>query len=290
MIQTPRVPAPGETVLGHSATFFSGGKGANQAVAAARMGANVTMVACVGNDPAGERQLSNLTANGVATRGVTVREEASTGLAIVTVVETGENSIIVIPGANQAVDLDHQRQLTELLRPGDVFLTQLELPAIRVAQALAAARARGAYTILNAAPMTELSGMTDNVDLLVVNQTEAATLSHEMLDGRTQLTTIGQPEQLAAQLAAALGCAVVITLGPDGAVFADGSAAFATPGQQVEVVDTTGAGDTFVGTLAARLAQSEQPAEALRLANAAAALACTLPGAQAAMPTGAELF
>lgn len=169
-----------------------------------------------------------------------------------------------------------------------------------MAEAFAAAHARGAYTILNAAPMTELSGMTDNVDLLVVNQTEAATLRQEMLDGKAQLTAIGQAERLAARLATVLGSAVVITLGPDGAVFADGNAALLSPASRsrsstpwapaMPSSEHLPPGWPNRNSRRARLAESEQLAKALRLANAAAARSCTSPGAQAAMPTKAELF
>jgi ribokinase len=292
MIRTSRIPKPGETITGHSLVHGSGGKGANQAVAAARIGADVSMIGAVGDDQAGREQLSNLAANGIRTDALMVAS-GPTGLAVVTVTDEGENSIIVIPGANATIGRDHSTTLTS----DAVFLTQLELPAATVLAGLRSAQSAGAYTILNAAPMTDLDELVDVVDLLVVNETEAEALvqSHAAL-----ASAPSDGPGLASAIAADINAAVIITLGSAGAVLAAGTDTGQTtvvtvPAEPVDVVDTTGAGDTFVGALAATLTSPRGPidlhriGEAVRLAAHAAAIACTWVGAQTAMPTLADL-
>jgi ribokinase len=277
VLRVPRTPRPGETLLGTSASRLPGGKGANQAVAAARLGARVSMVGAVGQDDSGGRQLENLRTNDVDVAGVT-REPTDTGLAVVTVTDLGENSIVVVPGANDHVGGQHVRALGSLLHEGDIFVTQLELPSPVVAAALRVAQGCGALTILNAAPMSDLSDLVDAVDLLVVNETEADALcAHHKFSAE-------DPPTMAKALARRLGVSVVMTLGALGVVMADGDRVRQVPGRAVDVVDTTGAGDTFVGALAAALINGRDPLAALDLANHAAALACTARGAQPAMP------
>jgi ribokinase len=278
VLRVSRTPRPGETLLGSGATRLSGGKGANQAVAAARLGASVAMAGAVGQDDAGARQLQNLIDNGVDVSGVT-REPAETGLAVVTVTDAGKNSIVVVAGANEHVSHRHAQALASDLRDDDIFVAQLELPADVVAAALAVAKSCGARTLLNAAPMTNLTELMGAVDMLVVNETEADLLCRQRgLHPADSSTT-------AAELARLLDVGVVMTLGSDGAVLVRENQIWQVPGLAIDVVDTTGAGDTFVGALAAALAGGLAAPRALELANCAAALACTAVGAQSAMPT-----
>ncbi|WP_270887140.1 ribokinase [Pedococcus sp. 5OH_020] len=283
VVRVPVTPRPGETLMGRDVSYVSGGKGANQAVAAARMGAAVAMIGAVGSDDNGQRQIDNLAANGVDVSMVT-QECPSTGLAVVTVTDVGENSIVVVPGANHAVGTKHVSAMAEKVRRGDLVVTQLELPQPVVADALRAAQARGARTVLNAAPMGDLSDLLDAVDVLVVNETEAQSLGHQR-----QLRP-DEPASMAEQLAQELAVIIVMTLGAEGAVIAHpGGRRWRVPGDNVVAVDTTGAGDTFVGALCAALAAGRDETSALEQANHAAALACTAAGAQSAMPRLADV-
>ena len=284
VVRVATTPLPGETLMGRSVTHLSGGKGANQAVAAARMGAAVTMVGAVGRDDSGQRQLDNLAANGVDVSKVT-RQGASTGLAVVTVTDSGENSIIVVAGANHEVGAKHVSAVTQTVQHGDLVVAQLELPPLVVADALRAAQHRGARTVLNAAPMGDLSGLLDAVDILVVNETEAQSLAHQ-----ERLRVARDSVSMAEDLAGALAVSIVMTLGAQGAVMVDPRGQrWRVPGRKVPAVDTTGAGDTFVGALCAAFAAGLDETRALKRANHAAALACTGAGAQSAMPHLADI-
>lgn len=285
MVRVPVVPRAGETLLGRTVTHLHGGKGANQAVAAARMGADVAMIGAVGQDDTGQRQLANLAANGIDVSAVT-REPSPTGLAVVTVTDTGENSIIVVAGANRCVGGDHVEAMLRNVLPGDLLLAQLELPSAVVAEALHSARAKGARTVLNAAPMTELDGLLGAVDILVVNETEAESLSlRRHLD-----TDVNDPTRTAQRLAHELEVRLVMTLGARGSVMAEPSGRLTqVQGRKVAAVDTTGAGDTFVGAFCATVAAGRDQTKALQLANHAAAVACTAAGAQTAMPRMSDI-
>ena len=262
---TGRHPSPGETVLGHGYDEFPGGKGLNQAVAAARSGATVAFVGAVGSDAAGERLRAVLEAEAIdATRLADV--DRPTGRAMIVVDDAGENSIVVIPGANGAVEP------AEELPPSRVVLCQLETPLPVVERALDLGRTTGARTILNPAPArtlpTELLAL---VDVITPNEHEADRL--------------GGPEAL---LAAGCG-AVVVTLGGEGAAIHTGDETVHVPAFDVDVVDTTGAGDAFNGALACRLAAGEPLPRAVRWAAAAGALATTVRGAVPAQPRAAAI-
>jgi ribokinase len=260
-----RIPAPGETVLGHSYAEHPGGKGLNQAVAAARSGASVRFVGAVGDDPAGNRLRQVLVDDGIDAGSLAVATEP-TGRALIVVDDSGENSIVVVPGANATVTAPSD------VGAARVVLCQLEVPIAAVAAALAAGRAAGATTILNPAPAAPLpAGVLAACDVLIPNEHEV-----ELLGGA------------AALLAAGCG-AVVVTLGGAGVdVHTSGDLMHVEP-FPVDVVDTTGAGDAFCGSLAARLAAGDGLIDAVRWAAAAGALATTRHGAVPAQPTAAQI-
>ncbi|MFC4553792.1 PfkB family carbohydrate kinase [Georgenia faecalis] len=275
VVDVPRHPGAGETILGGDLRRSPGGKGANQAVAAARAGgASTTFLGSLGNDDGAEILLASLERAGVRTD-LVQRSAAATGTALISVTADGENTIIVAPGANGDLRIDAAARAR--LAEADVVLAQLEIP-LETVLAAAAARRPGAVLALNAAPSRDLPApVWDALDLLVVNE-------HEALD----LT--GAPDQDAA-LAALLARvpAVVITLGSAGCLVAErGRPSVEVPSPRVPAVDTTGAGDTFCGVLAAALAAGEPLVAAARRAAAAGALAVTRPGAQEAVPTAAE--
>jgi ribokinase len=269
-VDVPRPPKAGETVLGGRLRRSPGGKGANQAVAAAWAGgAETTFVGALGEDEAADLILVSLGGAGVRTD-LVERADAPTGTAFVTVAPDGENAIVVAPGANDHVRIGAAQ--AERIGAADVVLAQLEIP-LDVVAAAAAARRPEALMILNAAPSRELpDSLCDALDLLVVNEHEAADLA-------------GEPEKLLERVPA-----VVVTLGGEGCVILRRDREpVRIPGFPVDVVDTTGAGDTFCGVLAAALAQGENLPEAAKRASAAGALAVTRPGAQAAVPTADEV-
>jgi ribokinase len=269
-VDVPRPPKAGETILGGRLRRSPGGKGANQAVAAAWAGgADTTFVGALGEDEAADLILVSLGGAGVRTD-LVERADAPTGTAFVTVSPDGENAIVVAPGANDHVRIGAVQ--AERIAEADVVLAQLEIPLDVVASAAAAARP-DAVLILNAAPSRELpDSLWAVVDVLVVNEHEAADLA-------------GEPEALLKRVPA-----VVVTLGGEGcAVLRRDQEPVQVPGIRVDAVDTTGAGDTFCGVLAAGLAQGLDLPDAARLASAAGALAVTRPGAQEAVPTAVEV-
>jgi ribokinase len=273
--RAPRIPAPGETVLGDSLQRFHGGKGGNQAVAAARLGAAVRFFGAVGDDESGRELLQSLTSEHIDSGGVQ-RVPGASGCALITVSAAGENAITVLPGANRQV----AGPAAQALQGAALLVLQLEIP-LAVNQAWArAARAQGLPVLLNAAPMDPAArALLADVSLLVVNEGELAAL-------------VGAEGVLEGQLlrAAKLGpTQVVVTLGAQGSIAWSQGQIHRVAGRRVQVVDTTGAGDTFVGALAAALAAGQSLQQALLWANAAAALSCTQAGARGGMPLAADL-
>jgi ribokinase len=284
-VTVPRLPGPGMTVLGSAATFTPGGKGANQAVAAARLGAEVRMTGCVGDDDFGRQLLDGLRDGGVDGGGVRVAAGAATGLAMISVDEAGENIITVAPGANHEVgDSDVDRAVAS---QHDVLVISAEIPVPAIRSALAAAR--GTRSVLNLAPAPAQAAaiVADGVDWLVVNESEAAAILGQPVDGLA-----GAAQAAAALVTAGARCAVV-TAGAHGAALAGRDSALddvtSIPAFRVEAVDTVGAGDTFVGALAVALAAGVPAPEAVRAAAAAGATAATRHGAQAGMPRPADI-
>ncbi|MEV7171323.1 ribokinase [Streptomyces sp. NPDC093224] len=271
-----KAPRLGETVTGRAFRTVPGGKGANQAVAAARSGGKVVMIGAVGADEFGVRLRSALTAAGVETAGLRT-VEGSSGTAHITVDDEGGNSIVVVPGANAAVTGLEAGDEARIAAAGTLLL-QLELPMSAVVAGARAARAHGVRTVLTPAPAQPLpAALLAATDLLVPNEHEAAAL-----------TGLTDPHQAAEALLADVP-EVVVTLGAAGVLHAArGREPLAVPAPRVRAVDTTAAGDTFVGALAVALGEGRPMPEALRWASAAAALSVQRHGAQDSMPTRAE--
>ena len=288
-VTVPRLPAPGATVLGGAAAFSPGGKGANQAVAAARLGAMVRMVGCVGDDEFGRSLRAALEADAVGDDGVRTVPGIPTGLAMITVDEAGENIITVAPGANREVGEAEIAAIEEVA--ADVLVISAEVPVAAIRAALAA-RGRS-LLVLNLAPAPPEAAelVAAGVDWLVVNEPEAASVLGRRVAG------LAGAARAAADLAKAGARNAVVTAGAAGAAYrgpredAGGPDGLLTvPGFQVYAVDSVGAGDTFVGALAAALAAGVPPRDAVLAAAAAGAAAATRPGTQAGMPRPADVL
>ena len=277
-----RAPERGETVTGSRFDIFGGGKGANQAVAAARCGAPVAMLGAVGADAFGRDRLADLRAEGIDVEGVAVIDGVASGVALITVEAGGDNRIAYVPGATLDVAPEAAPAALERARAG-VVLTTLELPLPTLTALYDAARAAGATVLLNATPEaasgTELVRRTD---ILIVNETEALDLLGGDRDGQSW-------EAVAASLRALGPATVVVTLGADGALVATADAVETIPAPPVAAVDTTAAGDAFCGALAARLAAGDDVLSAARYGVRAAALSVTKAGAQPSIPTAADI-
>ncbi|GAB3345923.1 ribokinase [Lysobacter tyrosinilyticus] len=274
VVRTPHVPAPGETVLGHGFATFPGGKGANQAVACARAGGAPTrMLLALGDDPQAMPIEASLRDAGVELD--IVRTPVATGTAFICLGDDAENAITVVPGANAELRGEHLREVSGI----QALLLQLESPLVSVEAWARAARAAGAQVVLNAAPAprSPLSPeLLSALDLLIVNEGELTALT-------------GADGSIAARVSRLAVPGVVVTLGARGCYAHIADRAWLQPGYRVDAVDTTGAGDTFCGTLVAALASGEDTGQALRRASAAGALACTRLGAQTSVPTRAEV-
>jgi len=287
VVRSGRMPAPGETVLGEGFKTSPGGKGANQAVAAARLGGRVAMIARVGDDAFGEELLANLRQEGVDCGAVGTSPQTPTGVAMIIVDAQGENSIVVASGANFRVTPDDDILPNEhLFEQAAVVLMQLELPLPTVRAAMTLARRHGCKVILDPAPAPRI--MPEElccVDILSPNVSEA-----EQITGNRSGLEERVDKQVASELIARGAKTAVLKLGSRGAmaVTADGHF-YTVPSYKVNVVDTTAAGDAFTAGLAVATAGGAKLHEAVKLANAAGALACTRIGAQAAMPTGDEV-
>lgn len=282
VVQVPRHPRAGETVLGGDARRSPGGKGANQAVAAAKAGGvETTFIGALGRDEPAELLLGSLARAGVRVDLVD-RVDAATGTALITVTPDGDNAIAVAPGANSHLRIDARRAAR--IAEADVVLLQLEIPVEALRSAMAARRPE-ARVVLNAAPSLPLpADVWRQVDVLVVNETEAAEAA-----GPGATVPDRDPVVLATTLLDRVP-AVVVTLGAAGSVVAErGTAPEQVPPFPVRAADTTGAGDTYCGVLAAALAEGRTPTAAARLATAAAALSVTRAGAQEAIPTAARV-
>jgi ribokinase len=287
-LAVPHLPGPGETVLSAaSAAIGGGGKGANQAVAAARLGAAVRMVGCCGDDEFGARLRAGLAAEGVDASGVRVVAGAASGVALITVDAAGENAIAVAAGANGLAGPDEVA--AALAAPCDVLVASAEIPAAVLAGVLGRAREAGVTCVLNLAPAPDGAAglLAGGVDWLVVNEQEAAVVLGRAVTGP-------QEAPAAASALAATGAGnVVITLGAAGAVLAPAPGApgaVAVPGFSVASVDSVGAGDAFVAALAVALAAGVGPLAAVRAACTAGAAATTRRGAQAALPRPADVL
>lgn len=282
LAQVQRHPRPGETLHGTGGQMLPGGKGANQAVAAARLGARVAMVGAVGTDVQAEAALSALREAGVDL-GHVAEIEGPTGLAIVTVAEDGENSIVVIAGANDAMDAARIRAAAEVISAARIVVCQGEIPrdGIEALPALVTGR-----FLHNPAPVMELDpAVLRASDPLVVNQHEAGLVLAQLAPGQEAPE---DPEAVVAALRAAGIPSAVLTLGADGSLVADQGGVRRVPPAPVEAVDTTGSGDAFIGALALGLGRGDDLTTAARLASRVGAFAATGEGAQPSYPTAAD--
>ena len=284
IIKLDRLPQPGETVLGGEFATAAGGKGANQAVAAARAGGDVTFIARVGDDMFGRLAVEGLEADGIDVSHVVVDPSAHSGVALIFVDRIGENTIAVASGANARLTAADVRAAENAIRSADILVTQLETPIETVRAAVELAAHHGVPVILNPAPARTLDeALLHQVSVLTPNETEAAML--------TDLAVASKADaERAAQKLAAMGVArVIVTLGARGAFVLDADHQELVPGFPVEAVDTTAAGDVFNGALAVTLADGADLGDAVRFANAAAALSVTRLGAQPSAPMRGEI-
>lgn len=273
-------PKPGETLTGTHYKIAYGGKGANQAVAAGRLGANVQFIAAVGNDDLGKNFKKQLQSDHIDTRSVAVIDQENTGVALILVNQEGENQIAIYAGANAAVTPEYLDQFADDITKADAILMQLETPLATVEQAAKLAKQNNTQVILNPAPAQKLSDeLLAHVDIITPNETEA-----EFLTGIKIITE--QDAQQAAQLLHDKGIhTVIITLGSKGAWVNHAQNGVIVPGFRVNAVDTIGAGDTFNGMLVTALLEGKDLKQAVYYAHAAGALSVTKAGAQTSVPT-----
>jgi ribokinase len=278
VVRSPRHPQPGETLLGTEFHTFPGGKGANQAVAAARLGGQVKMIGRVGADAFGDALIQTLSQDGVYTRHIARLQDAPTGVALITVDAAGQNTIVVVPGANGELSPPDLLAAESAFETASVVVMQLEIPLLTVAYAADLARRHGACVVLNPAPAQPLGTTLKQVDVLIPNQPEAALL-----------TGAASARDAAKRLRASGVRSVIVTLGEEGVLVVEGETETHLPPHCVSVVDTTAAGDAFVGAFAVALAEGRSTREAAAWGNAAGALAVTRAGAQPSLPSRAEL-
>lgn len=282
--RTPRLPRPGETLAGKAFSLGFGGKGANQAVMAARLGARVTMIGKVGCDVFGEQILRNYREQDVDTTHVLPDDQHATGVASIVVDDGAHNCILVVAGANQGLTPGNVRDAAGAITSAQVLLCQLEVPLDSTLEAFRLARAAGVRTILNPAPAMRLPDELLNLtDVCVPNETES-----EWLTGAT-VTTLADAETIARVWLTHGPKTLILTLGERGVLVVDDRSAEHFPAVAVHAVDPTGAGDAFIGSLAVFLAEGRPLREAVLRANAVAALSVTRPGAQSAFPSRDEV-
>ncbi|GAB4109120.1 MAG: ribokinase [Thermoflexibacter sp.] len=280
--QVPHLPQAGETVIGGTFTQAYGGKGANQAVAANRVGGKVTFISCVGDDTFGAEVVQHFQKEGIYTDFVFKEKNVATGIALIIVDEKGTNSIAVASGANERLSPEHIAQARQTLAEADIVLLQLEIPLATIIYAIDLAKQMGKKVLLNPAPAQRLpKSLLSKVDILIPNEIEA-----EML---TNIKFKGESKAIGENLLSLGVETVIITLGEKGCYVVDSQSARQIPAPQVKAVDTTAAGDVFCGTLAVGLAEQRTLVEAVHFANAAAALSVTKVGAQPSAPCRSEV-
>lgn len=275
VVRVPQAPLPGETVLGGDFETYPGGKGANQAVAASRMGGDVTMVGRVGNDDFGDTLIQKLVEDGIKTNHVIKDSNAATGIAMISVAADGENTIVVGPGANMQVSIEDVNQARALMREADILLVQLECPLETITAAVELAKAYDVPVIFNPAPAQPISkALLKDLDYLTPNQSEILHLTDE--------TDIGQAIQKLQDWGVKR---LILTLGANGARVITEDMDEHLPAFEVTAVDTTASGDAFHGALAVALAEGKSLLDAVWMGMAAGALAATKRGAQTSLPT-----
>jgi ribokinase len=319
VVSSDRLPAPGETVLAGTLLVNHGGKGANQAVAARRLGGDVRFIGCVGDDASGAAVRAQLTREGIGVEGLSTIPGSATGTALIVVDAAGRNQIAVAPGANTSLTVERLSARADDLSWPQVVLCQLEIPIPTVLWTLREARKRGATTMLNPAPVQALPRESwELVDYLTPNALEAGeftttwgapgapqapqrsgrpgtagspldTAPRSRAPGAPQITSRSEAEAAARALLARGPRVVIVTLGEEGALALEGRSVSHAPALPVQAVDTTAAGDAFNGALAVALGEGRGLGDALAFATAAAGLACTRRGAQDSLPLRAEV-
>jgi ribokinase len=279
------LPRPGETVFGNRFQQFPGGKGANQAVAASRLGGDVHLVGNVGSDPFGKEMRDFLAGENIDTSEIAILDTASTGIALITVDSASENSIVVVSAANMVWDT---RDLVRMkMGRSDIVICQFEIPLEIIESVFERAKKMGATTILNPAPIKPATErILKNVDYLVVNEVELEALSGATFNPDDPTSVYAAMEKLHERGPVA----IVATLGPRGALLSGPIGRYEAKGHKVDAVDTTGAGDCFIGGFAAALAKSASVPEAIDFANKAAAISVTRRGAASSFPIVAEVM
>lgn len=286
VISADHFPLPGETLMGTNFMTNYGGKGANQAVAAARMGGQTVFIGKVGDDDFGTSTISNLSSEGIDISHLYTTQEVSTGVALITTIPSGENSIIVSAGANGRLTAEDVRKSEDTIAQACTVLMQLETPIAALTEAARLGKKHGAYTILNPAPASATplpQELLENIDLLIPNQTEASSISGiEIKDESTAMAAISAIQQMGVKN-------VIITIGSKGAIAKMGNSLITVPAFKVKAVDTTAAGDTFCGALCVALSEGKDMEAAIRFANKASSISVTRKGAQLSIPHRSEL-
>jgi len=279
-----QLPKMGETVIGDSFHLGHGGKGANQAVMAARLGARVGMITKVGDDVFGKMTIENFAKEGISTDTVFIQKNQSSGVAPIFVDRDGSNMIVIIPGANLDLTPQEVQGAAERIQSSKTIVSQLEINEETIIAGFQIAKESGITTILNPAPARPISDeLIKLTDLIIPNETEAEVLTGIKVEGQKGA------QQAAGRLLAAGAKQVILTLGADGAYLFDSEHQAHFPALRVEPVDTTGAGDAFIGSLAYALAQDQSLPEAIRFANLVAAISVTKIGTQTSFPTAKEV-
>jgi ribokinase len=282
--RVPHIPKPGETVLGGDFFTVQGGKGANQAVAAARAGGNVTFIACVGNDLFGKQAIESYKADGIDTSCIEIVDNVPTGVALINVADSGENSIAVAPGANARVTPEITDKYRDVIISANIVLMQLEIPIETVCHVVRMAHAVNIPVVLNPAPAREINPeILPMISYITPNEHEALLVSGIYPPDPEMVT------EMAVEIQKKGIKSVIITLGSAGALYREDSKEERVPGITVKVVDTTAAGDTFNGYLVVELAKGKSLHEAIIIANKAAAISVTRMGAQPSIPYSSEI-
>jgi ribokinase len=284
VVKAGRRPQTGETFMGEEFGMFIGGKGSNQAIAAARLGADVTMIGKLGTDLFGDTLMAAHAEEGIHTDYVIRDTEVGTGIASILIDADGDNSIVIVPQANMRLSVEDIERASESIAAADVLLLQLEVPIAASQRAAEIAKSNGATVVLNPAPAQELpDDFLAQVDILTPNAVETESLSG------VKVSTATDAERAAKVLLDKGLSAVILTLGERGALLLTSDLTQQVPAYSVEVVDTTAAGDAFCGALATGLARGENLVDAVAFANAAGALAVTVLGAAPSMPTATQV-
>lgn len=287
VIEMNAMPKVGETVLGSTLTYVPGGKGANQTYAAGKIGGNVAMLGCVGSDTLGEALIQNLAASGADTSAIRRVDGKPTGTAVIYVNAEGDNSIVVVSGANAACDIAYLREYDDLIAEADYVMLQMEIPYETVFYAIHRAKELGKTVILNPAPAPLAEQIPvdvwDKIDYFTPNETELLKLTNQ------NILSMENVKKGAEDLIQKGVKHVLVTLGDKGVFFYNGKSSEVFPARKVEAVDTTAAGDCFSGAFVTGLAEGKTIADAVAMANLASSLAVTRKGAQSSIPTRKEL-